>query len=323
MVCGQFAEGPVRAQTPDGNQVVIRYLNDPGAVRAFEIADALGLFKGKGIRIESHGNSHGGPEALAALLSGKIDAGGIAIPAVINAVAGGAKILCVMPALGSDEHINSKFFVLDGSPIKTPPDLKNKSIAVNAIGAHLDYTIREYLRMHGLNKDDVKLVKVAGPQLDQTLREHSADVVAVGTWQGPIAEKIAAAGGVRLLFTDHDVLGDVVVGNVVMNRSFIDQHPETVKEFVTASGKAADWATAHPGEARELIGEILRKRGDDPAAAAAWSGFGLPQHALYRDHDVKFWLDVLVQDGKVKPGQLDAGDIATNKYNAYAEILPH
>jgi len=323
MVCGQFVEGPVRAQAPDGNQVVIRYLNDPGAVRAFEIADALGLFKGKGIRIESKGNSHGGPEALAALLSGKIDAGGIAVPAVINAVAGGAKILCVMPALGSDEHINSKFFVLNGSPIKAPPDLKNKSIAVNAIGAHLDYTIREYLRMHGLNKDDVRLVKVAGPQLDQTLRERRADVVAVGTWQGPIAKKIAAAGGVRLLFTDHDVLGDVVVGNVVMNKSFIDQHPRIVKEFVTASAKAADWASAHPDEARKMLAEILKKRGDDPAAAAAWSGYGLQQHALYKDHDVKFWLDVLVQDGKVKPGQLDSGDIATNKYNAYAEILQH
>jgi ABC-type nitrate/sulfonate/bicarbonate transport system substrate-binding protein len=323
MVCEQFVEGQVRAQADDGNQVVIRYLNDPGAVRSFELAEALGYLRDKGIRIEPKGDSHGGPETLAALLSGSIDAGGIATPAVINAVAGGAKILCVMPALGINKDINSKLFVLDGSSIKAPPDLKNKSIAVNATGAHLDYSIREYLRMHGLNKDDVKLVKIAGPMLDQTLRGRQADVVAVGAWQGPIAEAIAAEGGVRVLFTDYDVLGDLVLGNIVMSKTFIDQHPRIVREFVTASAKAADWASAHPDEARKILAEILKKRGDDPAAAAAWSGYGLPQHALYRDHDVKFWLDVLVREGKIKPGQLDPEDIATNKYNAHAEIVPH
>jgi ABC-type nitrate/sulfonate/bicarbonate transport system substrate-binding protein len=323
MVCEQFVEGPVHAQALDGNQVVIRYLNDPGAVRSFEIAEALGFLKDKGIRIESKGDSHGGPETLAALLSGSIDAGGIATPAVINAAADGAKILCVMPALGINKDINSKLFVLDGSSIKAPADLKNKSIAVNAMGAHLDYSIREYLRMHGLNRDDVKLVKVAGPMLDQTLRGRQTDVVAVGAWQGPVAKAIAVEGGVRVLFTDYDVLGDLVLGNIVMNKSFIDQHPEIVREFVTASAKAADWASAHPDEARKMLAEILKKRGDDPAAATAWSGYGLPQHALYEDHDMKFWLDVLVREGKVKPGQLDPEDIATNKYNAYAGISRH
>ncbi|KWV47648.1 hypothetical protein AS156_19635 [Bradyrhizobium macuxiense] len=323
MACEKFIECPVRAQAPDGNQVVIRYLNDPGAVRSFEIAEALGFLKDKGIRIESKGDSHGGPETLAALLSGSIDAGGIATPAVINAVAGGAKILCVMPALGINKDINSKLFVLDGSSIKAPSDLKNKSIAVNAIGAHLDYSIREYLRMHGLNKDDVKLVKVAGPKLDQTLRERQADLVAVGAWQGSIATAIAAKGGVRVMFTDYDVLGDLVLGNIVMNKTFIDQHPRIVREFVTASAKAGDWASAHPDEARKMLADILKKRGDDPAAAAAWSGYGLPRHALYRDRDVKFWLDVLERDDKIKPGQLDPKDIATNKYNAYAEISRH
>ena len=69
------------------------------------------------------------------------------------------------------------------------------------------------LRLHGLNKDDVKLVTVPGPQLDETLRDRKADVVAVGAWQSPIAAKVAAEGGVRVLFTDHDVLGDITVAS--------------------------------------------------------------------------------------------------------------
>jgi ABC-type nitrate/sulfonate/bicarbonate transport system substrate-binding protein len=323
MVCLQSGAGQARADAPDGNPVVIRYLNDRGYVPPYEIADALGFFKDKGIRFESEGDSPGGPESLAALASGSIDVAGAATPAMINAIAGGAKILCIMPRAGVSKDVNSKFFVLDSGSIKAAPDLKGKTIAVNTLGAHLDYTIREYLRLHGLNKDDVKLATVPGPQLDQALRDQKADVVAVGVWQGPIAAKIAAGGSVRVLFTDHDVLGDIVLASNAMETAFIDQHPQAVKEFVTASAKAVDWVTEHPDEARKLVAEILQQRGEDGAGAASWPGYGLPQHALYKDNDTKFWLDVLVREGKLKSGQFSPEDIATNKYNANRSLAQH
>ncbi len=147
--------------------------------------------------------------------------------------------------------------------------------------------------------------------------------MAVGVWQSPIAGKIAAEGGVRVLFTDHDVLGDIVLASNAMEKAFIDQHPEAVKEFVTASAKAADWAAEHPDEARKLVAQILKKRGEDPAGVVYWPGYGLPQHALYKDHDTEFWLHVLVRDGKLKPGQFSPEEIATNKYNASAQLAQH
>jgi ABC-type nitrate/sulfonate/bicarbonate transport system substrate-binding protein len=319
-ICLQFVAGPLRAATPDASPVVIRYLNDAGFVPSYEIADALGFLKETGIRLQSEGDSAGGPQALAALAAGSVDVIGAADPAIINAIAGGAKILAVLPRAGVGKDANSKFFVLNDSPIKAAKDLKDKSIAVNTAGAHLDYTIREYLRIHGMNKDDVKLLIVPGPQLDQALRDRRADVVAAGGWQSIIAGKIAAGGGVRVLFTDYDVLGDIVQASNVMERAFIDQHPRAVKDFVTASARATDWATEHPGEARKLVAQILEKRGGNPAAATYWPGYGLRRHALYNDHDIKFWLDVLVREGKLKPGQFSPEDIATNKYNANAQL---
>jgi ABC-type nitrate/sulfonate/bicarbonate transport system substrate-binding protein len=323
MICLQLGADPVRADAPDANPVVIRYLNDRGYVPPYEIADALGFFEGKGICFEAEGASPGGPESLAALASGSIDVAGAATPAMINAIAGGAKILCIMPRAGVSKDVSSKFFVLDSSSINAATDIKDKSVAVNTLGAHLDYTIREYLRLHGLNNDDVKLVAVPGPQLDETLRDRKADVVAVGVWQSPIAAKVAAEGGVRVLFTDHDVLGDIVLASNAMEKAFIDRHPQAVKEFVTASAKAVDWATEHPDDARKLVAQILQKRSEDPAGAVSWQGYGLAQHALYKDHDIKFWLDVLVREGKLKPGQFSPEDIATNKYNANAQPAQH
>jgi ABC-type nitrate/sulfonate/bicarbonate transport system substrate-binding protein len=299
---------------------IIRYLAGYGYVATYEVAAALGWLQAKGIRLESVGYSQGGPESLAAMAAGSADLAGAATPAIINAIAGGAKILGVMPGGGIDKSINSKFFVLTDSDIRTPQDLKDKSIAVNTLGAHLDYTVREYLRNHGLAEDDAKLITVPGPQLDQILRHKMADVVAVGAWQSIFAGKIEAEGGVRVLFTDYDVLGPIVLGTVAMETAFIDRHPQVVKDFVTASDRAADWTAEHPEEAKRLVAKILAGRGENAALAKYWPGFGLREHALYTDRDAQFWIDVLVRSGRLRRGQFTPEDIETNKYNGLANL---
>jgi ABC-type nitrate/sulfonate/bicarbonate transport system substrate-binding protein len=299
---------------------VIRYLSGYGYVTTFEVAEALGWLQAKGIRLESVGYSQGGPESLAAMASGSADLAGAATPAIINAIAGGAKILGVMAGGGIDKGVNSRFFVLTDSDIRAPQDLKNKSIAVNTLGAHLDYTVREYFRNHGVAEDDARLIPVPGPQLDQILRHKMTDVVAVGAWQSIFASKIEAEGGVRVLFTDYDVLGPIVLGTVAMEKAFIERHPQLVKDFVTTSDKAADWTADHPEEAKRLVAKILAARGENAELAKYWPGFGLREHALYTDHDAQFWIDVLVRSGRLRPGQFTPEDIETNRYNGLANL---
>jgi ABC-type nitrate/sulfonate/bicarbonate transport system substrate-binding protein len=318
-----LALGMGNATAADGQSgvTVIRYLANRGLVTTYEMAAALGWFKDKNIRIESEGYSQGGPESLVAMASGAVDIAGAATPATINAIASGARIYGVMPDVGIDKSINSKFFVLDSSSIKTAADLKGASIAVNTLGAHLDYTVREYLRDHGLLRDAVQLIVVPGPQLDQILRHKQADVVAAGAWQSIFAGKIEAEGNVRVLFTDYDVLGPIVLGSDSMKRSFITAHEQAVRDFVTLSAKAADWSAAHPEDARKLFAQVLKARGDNPLLAQYWRGYGLRPHALYTDHDAQFWIDVLVRDGRLKPGQLKPVDIEGNKYNGLTDLM--
>jgi hypothetical protein len=56
-----LAAAPARAAA-DANPVVIRYQNDRGLVPCFELAAALRFVKDKGIRIQSEGDSAGGPQ---------------------------------------------------------------------------------------------------------------------------------------------------------------------------------------------------------------------------------------------------------------------
>jgi ABC-type nitrate/sulfonate/bicarbonate transport system substrate-binding protein len=300
--------------------VVIRYLSARGNITTYELADALGWLKDKNIRIESEGYSQGGPESLVALASGSVDIAGAATPAIINAIAAGAKILGIMPDGGINKDVNSKFFVLAGSNIHSAKDLQGKSIAVNTLGAHLDYTVREYLRTHGIGPDAVNLITVPGPQLEQILRHKQADVVAVGAWQSVFAGKIEKDGGVRVLFTDYDVLGAIVLGTDAMEKSFIVKNTQAVQDFVAASARAADWSIQHSQDARKLVAAILKKRGDNPDLAQYWPGYGLRQHALYTPHDAQFWIDVLVRAGRLKPGQLTPTNVDTNAYNGFAKL---
>jgi len=191
---------------------------------------------------------------------------------------------------------------------------------VNTLGAHLDYPVREYLRNHEISSDAINLITVPGPQLEQIVRHKQADVVAVGAWQSVFAGKIEKDGGVRVLFTDYDVLGTIVLGTDAMEKSFIAKNTKAVRDFVTASARAADWSVEHPQDAKKLVAAILKKRGDNPELAQYWPGYGLRQHAFYTLHDAQFWIDVLVRAGRMKTGQLTPNDVDTNAYNDFAKL---
>ncbi|MFC0338346.1 ABC-type nitrate/sulfonate/bicarbonate transport system, substrate-binding protein [Kushneria avicenniae] len=313
LMIGQAQASQQSADAPE--PVTIRYLSSRGQISLPELADAKGWLKPEGVALESEGFSQGGPESLFAMASGSIDIAGAATSATINAIANGADIVSVMASSGVNEAVNSRFYVLDDSPIREPKDLIGKTIAVNTLGAHLDYVVREYLRQNHIPRNAVRLVAVPGPQLEQTLRSGQIDVAAVGAWQTVFAGQLEHGGGVRSLFDDHQLLGDITLSPYSMTRDFIEAHPDAVQALVTQSGRAADWARENPQEARELIGRLLAERNENPQLAHYWAGYGVRDHAELNDHDVQYWLDVLEREGSLNAGQLTIGDIATNAYN--------
>ena len=56
-----------------------------------------------------------------------------------------APIVAVVGYYGVDDKRWSGFFVLDQSPIKTARDLLDKKIAMNTLGAHSEFMVKEFL----------------------------------------------------------------------------------------------------------------------------------------------------------------------------------
>ena len=255
--------------------VTLRYLASQGGVSPHELAYELGYFKDLGIELENVGYAQGGPASLFALAAGSVDLGSAATAAVINSIAGGNDFVAAYPSNGINDQVQSVFYVLEDSPIKSIADIAGKTIAVNTLGAHLDYTVREALHQAGLPQNAANLVVVPGPQLEQTLRSGQVDVAALGYWQATFEGVLKEHGGVRGVFDDTDVLGEIAGGFIVLRRDFIEAHPEAARHFVEQSTRAADWSRENPEEARKVLAGILEKRGENAELAKHWTGFGL------------------------------------------------
>lgn len=290
-------------------EVKLRYLASQGGLAAHELAQELGYFKGTGITIENVGYAQGGPASLFALASGDVEIGSAATSAVLNSIVGGNDFVAAYPSNGINNEVQSVFYVLNDSPIKGIKDIAGKTIAVNTLGAHLDYTIREALHSVDLPTDSAKPVVVPGPQLEQVLRSGQVDIAAFGYWQTTFEGKAKIGGGIRPIFDDTDVLGDIAGGFVVLRRDFTKKHPDAAKVFVEQSQRALDYARENPDETKKILAKALGERGENSDLAQYFLGYGVRPGGKAVDRDLQFWIDVLTREGKLKEGQIAASDI--------------
>ena len=313
VAAGLLLATPAFAAEPE--QVTIRYLTSQGGLSAHELADVLGYFKGTGITLENVGYAQGGPASLFALASGDVELGSAATAAVLNSIAGGNDFVAAYASNGINKTTESIFYTLEGSPIKSIKDLQGKTIAVNTLGAHLDYTVREALHSVGLPENAAKLVVVPGPQLEQVLRSGQVDISAFGYWQTTFQGAALKNGPLQKVFGDTDVLGEIAGGFVVLRRDWIKEHPEAARIFVEKSQAALEYARLHPEETKKVLAKALAVRNENPEIAQYFAGYGVREGGRAVTRDLQFWIDVLVRGGVLKPGQLKGEDILYNPAN--------
>ncbi|GAA0284122.1 ABC transporter substrate-binding protein [Rhodovulum strictum] len=291
------------------DEIVLRYFQNHGGVAAHELAQELGYFEGTGIRLESIGYVSGGPESLFALAGGSVEIGSAATSAILNAIGGGNDFVLAYPTNGINDDAQSIFYVLEDSPIQGIEDLVGKTIAVNTLGAHLDYVVREALHQNGLPQNAANLIVVPGPQLEQVLRSKQVDVAAFGYWQTTFEGAARQNGGIRAIFDDTDIIGDIAGGFAVLRRDWIEANPEAARIFVEASARALDYGRENLEETREIFAEIFKRRGENPEVAQFFAGHGVREGGLPVERDVQFWIDVFEREGNLKPGQIEASNI--------------
>lgn len=298
----------------------LRYLGGSGSVSFAELGEDLGYLAP--LKLKWVGNVLGGPEAIQAVTSGDVELGSAATGSVVKLLAAGAPIQQVMASGGVDDLTWGGYFVLENSPLHVARDTLGKKFAVNTLGAHAEFMIREWLRRGNVSHEEAKqvtLVVTPPANSEQTLRQGQVDVAGLS---GVLRDRALERGGIRPLFTDRDLFGNFNSTTYVMRKRFIAEHPEAARLFVASTARAIEWARkAPPDVVRARLRDILqrRNRGEDPSLAKFWHSVGIGSvGGLLSDQDIQMWIDWLTREGDLDRNKVGkASELYTNEFNPY------
>lgn len=306
---------------PRAHEVLeLRYQGMHGHVQPAELAEELGYLAP--VRLRHIGSTISGPRNVEAVITGETDFGWAFNGVIVSAIASKAPIRAVVGYYGVDDLRHTGFFVQSNSPIRHAQDLLGKRVGINLLGAHSEFMVKEYLFRDGLSRDDARrmqLLAVAPADGERALRAGQVDVAAL---YDIYRDRAVERGGVRLLFSDYDLFGTFTAGSYVMRRDFIGDNSNTARHFVSAIARALEWSRDTPRE--EVLARferIIERRGRDEDASALkfWGSYGVTaKGGVMSERDFQLWIDWLVKDGSVQPGQLSAANLFDNDMNPFA-----
>ncbi|MET0413795.1 MAG: ABC transporter substrate-binding protein [Polyangiaceae bacterium] len=321
--CARSKEEAAPKPAQDGAFEVLqlRYQGNNGTVQPAELAEELGYLAP--LRLEFVGSTVSGPQSIQAVVTGDTDFGGAFNGAVIKLVAAKAPIRAVIGYYGVDEKRWSGFYVLENSPIRGARDLLGKKVSMNTLGAHSEFMLKEYLYRSKLSEEETRQVTLLPlPPIngEQTLRQGQTDVAVLGDM---FRDRAIERGGLRSLASDYELYGAFTAGTYVMKTSFLEKNPNSARRFVEATARAIEWVRQTPLDVVvERFRQIMAKRGrnEDPSILKYWQSWGVAgKGGLIADREFQLWIDWMVRDGDITPGQLSVADVYTNQLNPFVD----
>jgi len=298
----------------------LRYMAAPGIVSPVELAEDLGCLAP--LTLDFVSSTTSGPQSIQAVVTGDVDIGSAFNGAILKLIAAGAPIRAVVGSYGVDSDIWGGYYVTEQSPIRSARDVIGKKVAVNTVGAHQEFALKEYLARNGVGQAEIKqvmLVSLPPINVEQALRQGQTDVsVLTSVYRDRALER----GGLRLLFSDLELFGSFTAGSYVLRNDFVQRHPKAARIFVEGVGKALDYSRQAPRDRllerfRTIIAK--RKRNEDASILKYWKSYGVAgAQGRIQPRDFELWIDWMVRAGELRPGQLELGAVYTNELNAPA-----
>src|SRR5262249_36957223 len=104
-------------------------------------------------------------------------------------------------------------------------------------------------------------------------------------------------------------------------KRFLHDKPRAARKFVEATARAITWAQHAPrAEVIARYEKIVAGRGrnEDASVLKYWRSTGVAtEGGVITDGDFQMWIDWMVREGELKPGQIAIGDLYTNELNPF------
>lgn len=193
----------------------------------------------------------------AALVSGSVDIAGPSTPVFIQAVDGGLDLVALAGSgLAAKGGRNEALVTSPASPINGPADLVGRRVAIPGIGTLMDVMLRHWLMVNQVDPRQVSFIEVGMAQMADALRGGSVDAAALND---PTLFRIVREAPPHYSAYFMSALpGDLQTVVYLARRDWAEAHRDAVTAFQAANREGTEFVTAHPEEARAIIGKYLK-----------------------------------------------------------------
>jgi NitT/TauT family transport system substrate-binding protein len=230
-----------------------------------------------------------GPTQPAALTAGSLDVGTFNAPLLFLADEGGLDLRIVAGGTseqGKDKEMG-RVMAREDSGIKSAKDFRGRKIGIPGRNSILHVSLMKWLKDNGVDPNLETYVEIGMPHLSDMLKSRDIDgAVSVEPFAGQI-EKNKTGYRVSLLTADFAFY--------TMTQDFIAKNPSAVAAFRASIKEAADYANAHPDEARRTQIAFLKL----PENVAMSTELPVYSPAVPAS-EVQYWLDACKELGVTK-----------------------
>ncbi|GAB4202516.1 MAG: aliphatic sulfonate ABC transporter substrate-binding protein [Roseiflexaceae bacterium] len=256
------AAAPITAPA-SSEPVTVRLAHFPNLTHAVGVIGvARGTFKGAlGSNVTLDVKTfNAGPAMIEALFAGEIDLGYIGPnPAINGYVRSRGEALRIIAGASSGGAL---FIVRPEANIKAAKDLENKKVATPQKGGTQDIALRHYIKENGLKTTEeggtVQVLPTENPTILTLFQQGQLD----GAWvPEPWASRLILEGKGEVFIDERTVWpeGKFVSTNVIVNKKFLDAHPDLVAKFLQAHVDTVEWVNSNKTEAKSIINQEIER----------------------------------------------------------------
>ncbi|MEU9730308.1 ABC transporter substrate-binding protein [Streptomyces sp. NPDC048002] len=228
---------------------------------------------------------NGGPSALEALNAGAVDIAWMGpSPAVNGYLRSGGKGVRIVSGAAS----GGVALVVDEDAKVRGTDVRGLRIATPEAGNTQDVALLHWIHEQGWDVDprtgrgDVTVVRQSSKEIPTSFRRGTID----GAWvPEPVAAQLVAAGG-RVLLDESDLWDDgvFVTALVVVDPSFLADHPDVVEAVLRGAVRTGAWLRDNPADGKTAVNDAIEnvtgRRLDSAVLDAAWRHVSLTDDPL-------------------------------------------
>lgn len=199
-----------------------------------------------------------GPSAIEALNAGAIDAAYLGPNPAINSFvkSGGASLRIIAGATSGGAQLVVK------QEITTAEQLRGKVLATPQLGGTQDVALRSWLAAQDLvttpsGGGDVAINPTDNASTLKLFQEGKID----GAWlPEPWASRLVLEAGAKVLVNEADLWdkGEFATTILIVNKSYLEKHPETVESLLAGNAESIGWLNGHHSEAAKAVNAALK-----------------------------------------------------------------